>query len=256
MLLPKSMSKSANRMSKSDKVKFRARLQRRSPPRKICHRVVITACLIGVITCVTIKRSSQNNQRMLMSFRNGMLNAIKVKEWRHGVVSSCRKAVSDDDMVKVKRRSRAFTSAIHENKSVNNLDLQPEYWIQRCPFVFLDIGAGKGDTIAQFIDSGLEGCRRSDDDTEGFDAMHFNAESGRFVEVLDKNEKNEGNADFTTWVKDRIGKFYPGLGPEDYCAYGVEANPLLKDDLVKLERHVVSLPPLLFFLGVPILSLH
>ncbi len=231
MAVPKSLYKGA---------KYKSPARRRPSQRKIYHRIAITACVLGVLTCITIN-SSQHNQRMLMSFRNGMLNAIKVKEWRREVVSSCKKAVSDVDMAKVKKMSREFTSTVHENESLNNLDLQPEYWIQRCPFVFLDIGAGKGDSIGQFIDSGLEGCRRSDDDTEGFDPMHFDAHSGRFVEVLPKRKRSaENNKDFTMWVKDRIQNFYPGLGPEDYCVYGVEANPLLKADLVKLERHVVS----------------
>mmetsp|Transcript_19350 Transcript_19350/g.28980 ORF Transcript_19350/g.28980 Transcript_19350/m.28980 type:complete len:432 (-) Transcript_19350:302-1597(-) len=233
MLLPMSLKKGA---------KQRSPVRRRSFPCKL-HHITMMACMLGIIACVTIKKTSQENQRMLMSFRNGMLNAIKVKEWRHKVVSGCKAAVSDDDMVKIKKVSREFTSAIHENESVNNLDLKPEYWIQRCPFVFLDIGAGRGDTIGQFIDAGLEGCRRSDDDTEGFDQMHFDAESGKFVEALEKKKNKEGSKDFTMWVKHRIESFYPGLGPEDYCAYGVEANPLLKDDLVKLERHVNRMEP-------------
>ena len=168
-----------------------------------------------------------------------MLNAIKVKGWRKEVATACKNAISDEDMREVRKMSREFTSAVHENESLDNLDLQPDFWIQQCPFVFLDLGTGVGDTVGEFIDSGLEGCRRSDDDTEGFDPMHFDVDSGKFLEVPGKRNV-ENNDDFSAWVKKRIESFYPGLGPEDYCVYGVEPNPLLKADLTKLERHVVS----------------
>jgi hypothetical protein len=203
------------------------------------NRIAVATMMVVVgLTCLSINRTAQQT-RNLMSFRNGMLNAIKVKSWRHKVNAACKSAVSDEEMKNVFKMSREFTSPIHEKDSLDNLDLQPEFWIQQCPFVFLDLGTGVGDAIGEFIDSGLLGCRRSDDDTAGFDPMHFNVDSGRFLEVPGKR-KGEKNEEFTHWVKKSIDNFYPGLGPEDYCVYGVEANPLLKDDLAKLERHVVS----------------
>lgn len=168
-----------------------------------------------------------------------MLNSIKVKEWRKKIATACKEANSEEQMSDVKKLSREFTTAMHENESFLNMDLKSDYWVQRCPFVFLDLGSGVGDTVGEFIDAGLEGCRRSDTDFDGFEPMHFDVDTGIFVETPGSRigEKNE---DFTQWVKKRIEIFYSGLGPEDYCVYGVEANPLLKTDLTKLERHVVS----------------
>ncbi len=212
----------------------------RSKARTSSYRIERVILIMGVITmtCITILRTSQGDRRHLLSFREGLTNAIKVKVWRHKVVSSCKRATSEEEMKEVKQISREFTSSIHEKDSHSNKDLKPEFWMQKCPFVFLDLGAGVGDSVGEFIDSGLVGCRRSDDDTLGFDPMHFDTDSGRFKEIQG-SRKDAKNQAFTDWVKKRIQKFYPGLGPEDYCVYGVEANPLLKADLMKLERHVV-----------------
>lgn len=206
------------------------------------YRIERVILIMGVIamTCITIIRTSQGDRRQLLSFREGLTNAIKVKEWRHKVVASCKRATSEAEMIEVKQLSREFTSSIHEKDSHHNKDLKPEFWMQKCPFVLLDLGAGVGDGVGEFIDSGLVGCRRSDDDALGFDPMHFDVDSGRFKEIQG-SRKGAKNQAFTDWVKTRIQKFYPGLGPEDYCVYGVEANPLLKADLMKLERHVVRL---------------
>ena len=201
------------------------------------HRILAIMCVLG-FSCISLKNSHNYSNRQLMAFREGMLNAISVKQWRDTVSSACKSAVTDEDMEEVLKMSRDFTYTLHENESAENRDLLPEFWIQRCPFVFLDVGTGAGDAVARFIDSGLEGCRRSDSDTRGFDSMHFDVDTGKFLEVTSRTS-GESNKLFTPWVKERIETFYSGLGPEDYCVYGVEANPLLKDDLVKLERHVV-----------------
>ena len=103
----------------------------------------------------------------------------------------------------------------------------------------MDLGSGAGDAVGEFVDSGLEGCRQSDEGTLGFDPMHFDVDSGKFKEVSG-TRKGERNVVFTEWVKETMENFYPGLRPEDYCVYGIEPNPLVKPDLVKLERHVVS----------------
>lgn len=171
-----------------------------------------------------------------------MQNAAKVKEWRENVLDSCKSAKTDEDMVSVRKTAEAFSSSLHENESKGNKDLQNEYFVQKCPFVFLDLGSGAGDTIGQFIDAGMVGCRRSDSDMFSFDPFHFDVDTGTFKDV-EGTRRGEKDEDFTDWVKTSIDSFYPGLGPEDYCVYGVEGNPLLKIDLIKLERHINRMDP-------------
>lgn len=244
-LIPQALpneSSPKQRSSSKNNAKLHAKLSRgrysgRSQARHT-KRMLPIMCAASVFVLVVIK-TTQIQNRQLLSFRNGMLNSIKIKDWRRSVTSACKRATSDEDMEDVQKLSRDFTTAVHESQSSLNLDLMSEYWVQRCPFVFLDLGSGVGDTIGRFIDAGLEGCRRSDTDAKGFGPMHFDVDTGKFVEEPG-SRMGEKNEDFTQWVKKRIDKFYNGLGPEDYCVYGVEANPLLKTDLMKLERHIVS----------------
>ena len=218
--------------------------KRSSPPRTTRRalerysRFIVTFKCIFAFVCMPVSNTRKMNDRLLMSFRNGMLNTLRVKEWRHNIIRMCKDAATEEDTSLVCKRPRDFTSAMHEKESSHNLDLKPEYWIQICPFIFLDLGTGVGNKLAKFIDSGLEGCRRNDTDTLGFDPMHFDVGTGTFKEVVSNSMVSDD--DFTHWVKGKIASFYPGLGPEDYCVYGVEPNPLVNADLFKLERHVVS----------------
>lgn len=206
------------------------------------QRLIILLTLMGGSFFTITNLSYQTRSRKLLSFRDGMLNAIKVKEWRQKVVSTCKSAKTAEDMLHVRKISRDFTKPLHEHDSRGITDLMPENWIQRCPFVFLDLGTGVGDAIGEFIDAGMVGCRRTLDDAYSFSPVHFDVDTGNFVDIPG-TRKGERNEDFTTWVKARIEKFYSGLGPEDYCVYGVEPNPLLKNDLIKLERHLTRMDP-------------
>ena len=181
--------------------------------------------------------------RSLIESQEAMRNAYEVKAWRDNLKQACDDVESEDDMLKVRQAAlNPFPQQKHENESKENEDLQPANAVQRCPFVFLDLGSGVGDSIGNFIDAGLPGCQNPDYSFLSFDAMHFDVDTG-IISDAPGYRRGEADGEFEMWLKERMTHFYYSMGPEDYCVYGVEGNPILKPDLLKLERHILRMEP-------------
>jgi len=175
-------------------------------------------------------------------------NARKVKFWRSKVLDECASAKTEEDMADILKLARdeafPFSSYGLEQKIIDP-DYLPGNHIERCPYVMIDLGSGVGNSVTDFIDSGLVGCeprkQLENIGTQRFDPLHFHADGKlRYLVEIGKDESNE---EFKRWVNDKIQNFDTSLGPEDYCVYGVEGNPLLKHKLKTLENNVARMDP-------------
>ena len=197
------------------------------------------------------------NIRHLLSPHESVRNSNRVKIWREDVNDMCEKATTEEDMQATKDHA-SYGAFVMKDQDEIPLTEQVDEEINlskkvlHCPFVFLDLGSGVGDTIGEFIDTGLVGCSAEEDSgILGFDAPHFDVDSGKlqYRAMNDNNglysnsRKGEENDEFVGWAKERMNRFYGSIGPEDYCVYGVEASPVLGPDLRKLERHILHLDP-------------
>jgi hypothetical protein len=186
--------------------------------------------------------TSKYTNRGLMRFQEAMINSEKVKSWRRKTMSMCEGVEKEKDMLAVRKSASGGFQARHEHESTYNEDLSPENLIQRCPFIFLDLGSGVGDSIGKFIEAGFVGCKNDNFESLNFDPMHFDTKTGVVGEEIGKRD-GEIDEELTEWIKNRMLNYHEDNGPEDYCVYGVEGNPLLKPDLTKLERHINRMDP-------------
>jgi hypothetical protein len=108
--------------------------------------------------------------------------------------------------------------------------------IKRCKLIVLEFGANIGDTAGKMIDAGLHGCKREDLKTEVVGPV-FNTESRQIEDP--KKGRNPLVREFEHLMKG----FGPLRGPEDYCYYGVEGNPVFTDRLQSLEDFIMDTRP-------------
>lgn len=230
-------------------------------------------------------------ERLLLAFQEAMHNSEAVKNWRHKEEINCQNVKSKQDEDRVNQELKdLFTPSVeriykynlreelyHEDSNRDTTKDTPlkdllhyhipeeeQHKIEKCPFVFIDLGSGTGDSIGQFIDSGLDKCntftksvleshgslRGDQSQNPGASSgigLHFDVDTGK---IRDEPGHRPGQQDeeFTAWVTGRIDHFSPlspsnKLGPEDYCVYGVEGNPSLTSKLSRLERHINKLWP-------------
>lgn len=141
----------------------------------------------------------------------------------------------------------------NDNNNDNNSQMgeEEDTAVFRCPFVLLDLGSGAGDSVGEFIDAGAVSCPAktgSDGEEQQWEEPHFDVDSGlvsfRSPEKQKQmTRKGENDDEFMQWARDRLARFSESIGPEDYCVYGVEGSPMLKPDLLKLQRHIKKMSP-------------
>jgi len=182
-------------------------------------------------------------------------NARKVKNWRSEIQAACQAANTADDMADVLTMARDDVfpfSGLGLERKIIDPDFLPGNHMLKCPYVLIDLGSGVGNSIMDFIDSGLVGCTLTNRSSQGvprmkkvkalsFPPLHFHADGT--LRDMTKSGKDESNEEFKTWVQDRVKNFDSSLGPEDYCVYGVEGNPLLKHKLKSLEQNIARMDP-------------
>lgn len=116
-------------------------------------------------------------------------------------------------------------SRIGEGTHEDNLPVGP------CNKVFLDLGSHVGQSVENFINAGLPTCP---DQNLG---VKWNSEFG-------KTRPSGSEIDpLSRWVQERIAEFNPEGIPADYCAFGVEGNPIFTDRLKKMERQIMRTSP-------------
>lgn len=206
---------------------------------------------IGTIVLFHLITSSSGASKAIRGLskpRESSNNAKKIKTWRSEVKLACQRAKTEEDMTTIKNLARkAFPlSGLGLEQKIIDPDYLPGNHIHRCPYVFIDLGSGVGNSVMDFIDSGLMGCQvpRKHAKTlkqHNFRPFHLHVDGS--LRESAKRGKDGINETFTSWVKERIGSFDSSIGPEDYCVYGVEGNPLLKSKLKSLENNIARMDP-------------
>jgi hypothetical protein len=138
-------------------------------------------------------------------------NAIAVKHWREA--ATCQTAVPNFVLPTNPAAAHAAATAITP-----------------CRSVVMDFGANIGDTSGKVMDAGL--VHKTCDD----EYVVFNVESKDFHRVKKRNMLVEQFAKLMETVDAKIG-------PEDYCYYGVEGNPVFTERLRSIENTVMGMRP-------------
>lgn len=128
---------------------------------------------------------------------------------------------------------RSQTSAcqeiIFQNPTSRNYQTRdPKLATRHCDHVILDFGANIGDTLGKFIDAGLPSCGKKEE-------LVFDTSQKKFL----PGRRNALVKAFAGLIQEHD----KGLGPEDYCYYGVEGNPVFTSRLQELEDYVMGITP-------------
>ena len=161
-------------------------------------------------------------------------NADQIKAWRNRVRQQCQAATSAEqvttDIGLLNKQFFAMPSARTE---------QPRdhaQAVRRCKRVVMDFGANIGDTSGKVIDAGMPACDRSKDLKTKLPFMAFNVTSKQFAEVWRLNPLVRN-------INKLMSMQGALLGPEDYCYYGVEGNPVFTPRLQDLEDSIMGIRP-------------
>jgi hypothetical protein len=160
---------------------------------------------------------------------NADQNAAEVKTTRKHIEQTCQEAKTVKDVDAI-RHKIGFAQPVKRTEQPRD-----ERAIKRCKHIVLDFGANIGDTAGKVIDTGLVGCKRKDLKTEMVVPV-FNTESKQ-IEDPKKKGRNPLVLEFEHLMKEF------GTGPEDYCYYGVEGNPVFTDRLQSLEDFIMDARP-------------
>lgn len=151
-------------------------------------------------------------------------NSQKVKEWRKTIRDQCSVA-QDPDTVNL---LPAF--ALPES-----IPQQPREGFRRCKNIVMDFGANIGDTSGKVIDAGLINCGK-----DHKNAATFNIETKQFETVKQRNRLVKHLEQLMVETAKVKGE---EIGPEDYCYYGVEGNPVFTERLRAIEDFVMAIRP-------------
>jgi len=161
------------------------------------------------------------------------LNARALKAWRADLRDKCAKAKSEAEVqaiASINKQGFTMPSAKVEQP-------RDDRAVVPCKSVVLDFGANIGDTSGHVIDSGMVACERTD---LGAGArtpdVHFDIETKQFTDIKRRNPLTR----HLVKLMEASGKT---TGPEDYCYYGVEGNPVFTERLQGIEDYVMAISP-------------
>ena len=166
--------------------------------------------------------------------------ATDLKKWRRSMQAKCDEAKTAEDVDALEASFREAATAGGYALPLNSSPppeqpRDPESGFRRCKNVVIDFGANVGDTMGHVMDTGLPGCDRSADLKKGIKPAHFNL--------------NDRSIDHSPWnrITDSLMRMMKSrgadIGPEDYCYYGVEGNPVFTDRLRSLEDWAMAIEP-------------
>lgn len=138
-------------------------------------------------------------------------NAVSVKHWRE--TASCQTAVPNFALPTNPAAAHTAPTAV-----------------TACRNVVMDFGANIGDTSGKVMDAGL--VHKTCDDQ----FVVFDVETKNFKQV---NRRNMLVKQFAKLMESVDAK----VGPEDYCYYGVEGNPVFTERLRSIENTVMGMRP-------------
>lgn len=164
-------------------------------------------------------------------------NADQLKAWRKRIRETCAAAKSAADVLAIANINKiGFTMPSYKQEQPRD-----DRAIKSCRRVVMDFGANIGDTSGHVIDSGMIGCTRND--MKGADGkavatlpVHFNVKTKQFEDTPKRNPLTQN-------LVRMMATFGATVGPEDYCYYGVEGNPVFTQRLRDIEDHVMAIRP-------------
>lgn len=165
---------------------------------------------------------------------NNLENSKQLKTRRQNIRSTCEMAKTVDEMEAISQINKAIFT-MPTSRTPLPRDASDPRTVKRCTNVVMDFGANIGDTSGHVIDTGLIGCQRNN---KGAKDPHF--------DVIDKQIKDpqRGRNRITKGLIKMMTSANGDLvGPEDYCYYGVEGNPVFTDRLQELEDFVMAIRP-------------
>jgi hypothetical protein len=163
---------------------------------------------------------------------NADQNAADVKTRRKNIEQTCQAAKTAEDVEAIRNINKlGFTLPAKRAEQPRD-----ERAVKRCKHIVLDFGSNIGDTSGKVIDAGLLGCKRDDLKKEVVGPV-FNTESRQF------EDPKKGRNPLVRQFEQLMKGFGPLTGPEDYCYYGVEGNPVFTDRLQSLEDFVMGTRP-------------
>lgn len=165
-------------------------------------------------------------------FDSAVENAQRMKSIRNELREQCDASKSASDVVHASEKQlKVFTT-----KPIPKVYADVNA-VRRCKNVILDFGANVGDTFAYFMDAGVIPCDRSQDIKDApTQKPHYNLETKKF-------ELANGRNYLVSKLERLLRTRGYETGPEDYCYYGVEGNPVFTKRLQEIEEHAMGTSP-------------
>jgi hypothetical protein len=159
-------------------------------------------------------------------------NAQAMKAWRSKIRSACAAAKTEQEVLGIGQINKVgFQMPLAKQPQPRDHDRA----VIPCRSLVLDFGANIGDTSGHVIDAGMIWCEKP-----GLVAktpfVHFNVETKQF-------EDSEIRNPLTHQLVNIMKEFGSLVGPEDYCYYGVEGNPVFTERLQNIEDYVMGITP-------------
>ena len=189
---------------------------------------------------IQVQRACQYQlQQNLSTIQEGTLQSE-----RQDKTAPIKRETIDQDTAnsfRVKEWKSRLAAAIQGNDTalIQNLTAAPFVFqdMKPCHNVFLDFGSNVGDSLRKFIDSALPA--RSDGKHPILDLT--TGVVGQRCYDCERRTKDR-------WILGRHlnengGRIRVGTGPEDYCFYGVEGNPVFTETLLALQHRVQHMDP-------------
>lgn len=115
-----------------------------------------------------------------------------------------------------------------------------------CRNVFIDLGTNIGDSIGYFVDNSFDVCTPTWMKTHPEQRLHEKFPRIR-LDVSDLTIRHEGasgrNPLNGVLQQQLQNEEYGSVGPETFCVYGMEGNPVFTERLQKLENFVMNMHP-------------
>lgn len=160
-------------------------------------------------------------------------NSNQVKAWRQSIRQKCQAALNMEqvmDISKINKHGFVMSSVRKEQPRGDSA-------VRRCTRVVMDFGANIGDTSGKLIDAGMIGCSRPDiGPSATTPEVAFNVETKQFADTKRRNPL------VMQFIK-LMGEQGQDVGPEDYCYYGIEGNPVFTERLQGIEDFVLAMRP-------------
>lgn len=166
-------------------------------------------------------------------------NAADMKTWRKQLVERCSRATTKEQVEAIGLANKGPMKA----NPFPPAQPRDDGALARCKHMLLDFGANIGDTSGKLMDAGFVGCNRQSDLGVAVPEPNYSMDDKVWVNPkLNRRGEAQRNP-LTSQFVNLMKTFGPLVGPEDYCYYGVEGNPVFTERLRKHEDHIMAMQP-------------